>query len=274
MESEDLVDISFDLFLDDDDKKEVAKKEKQFDTFSPNYREYEWFRKSSSTDELQVAQMAKFKADLLYYKGNYDEALSEYERCVSLISKTNNTLRRDVKESIGWTLLKINHNKEKCDTTTSSSYLDSDCQETSDNSTSWHFLASQHLSHDYESWQRLASLHPHNDYCWMQLAASFQQSSLSAHSAVSYAYALNFARRHIFSSTSFSQSRHRTITFEAAEKLAKLVPHQADRGSLTQEVYSITDEIVEYKDLSKFVEKYFPLWLQKMAEKMTMPETN
>ena len=42
--------------------------------------------------------------------GRYDEAVLKYKCCLDLIPKSNNTLKRDVNESIIWCNLKLENN--------------------------------------------------------------------------------------------------------------------------------------------------------------------
>ena len=85
METEDLLKISFNLFIDEENEDKNEKKPDKKDQFKPSSLEEEWFMKQPSTS---AAQTIKYKADLLYF------------RRISLIFQKNFLLNRFESQSI------------------------------------------------------------------------------------------------------------------------------------------------------------------------------
>ncbi|XP_040293641.1 uncharacterized protein C8orf76 homolog isoform X2 [Bufo bufo] len=129
--------------------------------------EPQWFNEDVTNEHLvEVHNILKFRADLLYRQKDFEKAFIEYSDCYALIPPANNVMRRDVQESQARCLIRLGRHKEALE------IAEALLQATSHNHLGNHQAEVSCL-------QQLISLHPFNPHFWIRLAESYMSLFLT-----------------------------------------------------------------------------------------------
>jgi len=246
--------LSFDLFQDEiDDSLENIKIETKI-YFSPFLYHKTWY-----IGVKENAQYVKYSADILYSQGRYDEAVLKYKCCLDLIPKSNNTLKRDVNESIIWCNLKLENNSmdEK--------KFENVCT-TPEQMTSSYYLKSMKLQNSFATLMKLAALHPHNSSCLWKLVKCTQTDKI--YKIIALAHCINFSMRHLGVTHGFSNKYHKKVIGDAHTKLMKYAKKEEHIKHILETASKSIEEVYEYKSISDYKNVYFSEELQKKIEEI------
>ena len=106
---ENVFNFSDGLFLNSDGNEDNSAK--KLIPLNPNFLKPLWFRDVENCDDSQIL---KFRGDNLYFNKEFEAALNVYEKCLTLIPSTNQTLIRDTVESCIWCHMKLGDFKKAC----------------------------------------------------------------------------------------------------------------------------------------------------------------
>jgi len=249
--------LSFDLFQNEIDKLSENVKTKTKIIFKPFLFHDTWY-----TDQKENAQYIKYSADLLFSQAKYEEALLKYKSCLELIPKSNNTLKRDVNESITWCNIKLKT------ISTEEKKFENVCT-TPEQMTSSYFLESNKHRNNFQTLKRLASLHPHSSSCLWNLTQCKQVDQV--YRVIALAHCINFSMRHLGVTHGFSQTYHKKVVEDAQTTLMEIVKKKEHIKDILEAAFKSIEEVYEYKSIFDYEKVYFSKeLLEKVEELLTI----